>query len=249
MNKKKIWIILVVLLFIAFAYIILKNVILHFYDENIPILAYHVISDNPKNDMEVSTSNFERQMAFLHRHHFKVLSLEEVELFKTRKKRFDGKKIAITFDDGSESYYTKALPILKKYNFTSTNFVITGRLGKNGYLSKEQFDKLKNDKLVSLQSHSFNLHNHSAAKSNDYKLYTEDLEKNKDYHFKYYAYPFGISNENYIKALSDNDIILSFKYSPSHWMNVFDDNYTLPRVPIYNSTSFFKFVLKTLIRR
>ena len=247
--KKRVTIMLMVLLILGLGIFGLYKMVDHFYDENIPILAYHGINDDPQDDMEVTSENFEKQMKFLYKHNFKVMSLDEVEEFKMHKKRFKGRKVAITFDDGRESYYTKAVPIMEKYHFPSTNFVITDRIGNKGYLTKEQFEELKKNKLVHLESHSHKLHDHDSARSKDYELYDKDLKKNKDYHFKYYAYPFGISNETYIKALKDNDIHMAFKFSPSHWMNINSDNYTLPRVPIYNSTSYFKFILKVLIKR
>ena len=249
MKRKEVLIIASILLIFAIGYFSLEKILDHFYDDNIPILAYHEISDHPKSDMEVTPENFEKQMKFLYNHNFKVMNLDEVEDFKKHKERFKGKKVAITFDDGKESYYTKAVPILEKYHFQSTLFVITDRIDDKSYITKEQFEELKKNKLVFLESHSYKLHDHDSAKSNDYELYDKDLKKNKDYQFKYYAYPYGISNENYIKALKDNDIHMAFKYSPSHWMNTESDNYTLPRVPVYNSTSYLKFILKVLIKR
>ena len=221
----------------------------HSYQDSIPILAYHIISDNPKDDMEVSTDSFRKQMAYLHKHHFRVLSLDEVMQFKKGEKDIKGKKVAITFDDGSESYYLKALPILEEYGFPSTNFIITSKIGSKGYLSQEEIEKLQKNKLVQLESHSYELHHRDIAQSKDYNLYNDDFKKNSDYHFKYYAYPFGISNEEYVRALKDNEIQYAFKYAPSHWMNKEEDNYSLSRVPIYQSTSYNKFILKLLIKR
>ena len=247
--KKKVGIVLVLLLALCFISIGVKSFIDNSYNENIPILAYHIISDNPKNDMEVSTKNFKRQMKFLHNHGFKVMSLDDVEKFKRGEKRFKGRKVAITFDDGWGSYYSKAVPILEEYSFPSTNFIITGQIDKEEYLTSEQISELRKNKLVSLESHSKNLHNKKVAYSEDYQQYDEDFKENKEYNFKYYAYPFGIKNDEYVKALKNNDMKLAFRYAPSHWMNVNSDDYDLPRVPLYNSKSFYKFVLKVLIKR
>ncbi len=247
--KKRINLILIVIIVMFFVYIGVREIILGFYNQNIPVLAYHVISDKPKNDLEVSTKNFEKQMKFLYDHNFDVMSLKDVERYKRDKKFTKRKKVVITFDDGDESYYLKAFPILKKYSFPSTVFLITSRIGKKGYITSDELKILKDNKLSDIESHSYNLHNHDAAYSKNYKLYNDDMQKNKDYNFKYYAYPFGINNEVYKKALKDNGFKMSFKFSPSHWLNVNDDDYELPRVPIYNSTSLFKFVMKVLIKR
>lgn len=247
--KKKYYLIIILITILTAGIFSVHKVINDFYDKNVPILAYHVISDDPKSDMEVSTNNFKKQMQFLHDHHFHVMSMKELEDFKKSKDVIKGKKIVITFDDGDESYYTRALPIMEEYHFPSVNFVITSKIGLKNHLTKEQFDELKDNKLVELESHSNLLHHRDKAKSKEYDLYNDDLKSNKEYHFKYYAYPFGITNEEYVSALKDNDIHMAFKYAPSHWMNIDDDDYLLPRVPIYNSTSFFKFILKVLIKR
>ena len=249
MKRKVLGIIVISIVVLNIINIIFNNYVNRSYDKSIPILAYHVVCDNPTDDMHVSTNNFNRQMKFLYNHHFRVLTLEELESFKKGEKSYPGKKVVITFDDGSESYYTKALPILEKYGFASTNFIITSKINQKGYLTDEEIKKLKENKLVRLEGHSRNLHQRENANSEDYQLYSDDLKSNKDYQFKYYAYPFGISNDEYVKALKDNDIKLAFKYAPSHWMNENNDNYNIPRVPVYNSTAFYKFVLKVLIKR
>jgi len=46
--------------------------------------------------------------------------------------------ITISFDDGYESTYTKALPILERYDLPATVFVITDDVGKEGYMKLKQ---------------------------------------------------------------------------------------------------------------
>ncbi len=51
--------------------------------------------------------------------------------------------IAITFDDGFESFHKFAHPILKRYDFSATVFVVTGFIGKNSewdYLRRAHLD-------------------------------------------------------------------------------------------------------------
>jgi len=46
--------------------------------------------------------------------------------------------ITISFDDGYESTYNKALPILERYDLPATVFVITDNVEKEGYMKLEQ---------------------------------------------------------------------------------------------------------------
>ncbi|MEA1963692.1 MAG: polysaccharide deacetylase family protein [Candidatus Aerophobetes bacterium] len=51
--------------------------------------------------------------------------------------------ITISFDNGYESIYTKALPILERYELPATLFVTTGNVEKEGYLKLEQLKALQ----------------------------------------------------------------------------------------------------------
>lgn len=83
------------------------------------ILTYHKVVDK---------QNFGRQLSFLKRKRYNVLSLDE---FKT--KYFSGslkaRDVLITFDDGEYSVYENAMPLLKEFGFPSVLFIITGIIG------------------------------------------------------------------------------------------------------------------------
>lgn len=50
--------------------------------------------------------------------------------------------VTITFDDGSETDLTAAVPLLKEAGFNATFYIIVGWLGKPGYLSTAQLREL-----------------------------------------------------------------------------------------------------------
>jgi peptidoglycan/xylan/chitin deacetylase (PgdA/CDA1 family) len=54
-------------------------------------------------------------------------------------------RVSITFDDGFESAYTKALPILDKAGIKGTWYIITKSLGETGYMTAEQVKALAAD--------------------------------------------------------------------------------------------------------
>lgn len=214
----------------------------------IPVLAYHDVVIDPINETDVSVKNFEKQMKLLHLLGYKTLSLDELKEFKDGKK-ISGKKIVLTFDDGNKSFYTTIIPILEKYNFKAVNFVIDSALNKDNYLIQNDIKTIKSKyKNFDIQSHSYNLHNENSAISNNYNIYNEDMNKLKDKHFKYYAYPFGINNDNYINALKDNNYKMAFLFNPSKWTTKKQDDYKITRVPIYKSNSLLKFFIKISIK-
>lgn len=94
----------------------------------IPILAYHKVqNDFDLTITRISPVQFERQINFLAENDFSTISITEyLSGSETREN-----KIVITFDDAYDSIFKFALPILSKYKFTATIFVITNFVGKS----------------------------------------------------------------------------------------------------------------------
>ena len=88
----------------------------------IPIILYHSISDD-KSNISLNISEFEKQIIFLKKRNYKTINFDEIN--DTEKKQ-----IIITFDDGYKDLNSTVLPILKKYEFKATCFVVSGLLGK-----------------------------------------------------------------------------------------------------------------------
>ncbi|MDP2943863.1 MAG: polysaccharide deacetylase family protein [Candidatus Omnitrophota bacterium] len=114
-------IILCAITIIILSFILSRNL---FYE--VPILTYHRISsfcfDTPL--LCVSPKSFQRQMDFISSHRYQVISLEELVNALSRKKNLPRKTVVITFDDGTEDVYQYGFPILKKYGFAATIFIL-----------------------------------------------------------------------------------------------------------------------------
>lgn len=101
---------------------------------SVPVLLYHHV--NPSR--EITPEGFEKQIAFLSECGYKSLFLKElVEFFKTGELE-SKKSVAITFDDGYMDNWLFAYPVLQKYNFKATIFVVTSKI--NGEKEQAQFD-------------------------------------------------------------------------------------------------------------
>lgn len=236
--------IIIITLIIGFALLYIHNS----FKNNIPVLAYHSVIEEPTIDTDLNIDKFKEQMKFLYKHNYKTLSLDEYYSWK-KGKEIQGKKVVLTFDDGNESFYTNILPILKEYNFNATVFMIVENIGKENYLTEEQIEDIKNNyPNIKIESHSNHLHYQEIARLDDYEIYNEDMVSVKEKGFKYYAYPFGIRNDAYKKALKDNDYKLAFIYSPSKWSSKNDEDYEVSRVAIYNSNSMIKFIIKVMVK-
>lgn len=240
-------ILLIIFTIIVSLFLFINIYIYNSFNNNIPILAYHDVLKNPVYDTDVSIENFENQMEYLYKHNYKTLSLDEFYDWK-KGKNIKGKKVLITFDDGYESFYTKVVPILEKYDFKAIVFVVENNVDVDKYLSNKQINDLKNNhKNMDVQAHSYDLHIMDKAKSNNYDIYNNDMKKNSNKKYNYYAYPYGMASNNYIKALKDNNYKMAFLFAPGKWANRNQDDYKITRVPVYKPNSLFRFKLKVTL--
>jgi len=131
--------------------------------KNTIILAYHDIDskdsptekkDLPTIDTVVRLEEFESQMNYLADEGFTVLSVEQyLNKRKLNEPSENSKDIVLTFDDGHISNYCYALPILRKYSFHATFFVIADFIGKPYYMGMNEIKKLLDNKME-IGSHS-----------------------------------------------------------------------------------------------
>ena len=98
---------------------------------NIPILMYHSIESMPKTtvmrSLHVPPKRFRFQMWMLKMLGYKGLSLRELKPYIDGEKI--GKVVGITFDDGYQNNLINAAPVLRKYNFSATCYIVSKRIG------------------------------------------------------------------------------------------------------------------------
>jgi peptidoglycan/xylan/chitin deacetylase (PgdA/CDA1 family) len=86
----------------------------------------------------VRLSDFAKQMRALKEDGWRGISVGEALLNPA------SKLVAITFDDGCESDFVAAAPILRSVNFNATFYITAGLVGAQGYLTREQLRELYN---------------------------------------------------------------------------------------------------------
>jgi peptidoglycan/xylan/chitin deacetylase (PgdA/CDA1 family) len=124
----------------------------------LPVAMYHSVQPaaSKGNALVVSAKTFDRQMQFLKKNNYTVLSLEQAVDFMSRKKKMPSRTVVLTFDDGNADNYVHAFPILKKYGLPATIFLIVSDIGKPDKLNLDQIRHMQESGLISFGSHSMN---------------------------------------------------------------------------------------------
>jgi peptidoglycan/xylan/chitin deacetylase (PgdA/CDA1 family) len=78
--------------------------------------------------LTVSPERFADQMAWLHRRGWRGVSVRELR--QARAAGRDGRLVGLTFDDGYADFARHAVPILQRYGFTATAYVVADLLGR-----------------------------------------------------------------------------------------------------------------------
>jgi peptidoglycan/xylan/chitin deacetylase (PgdA/CDA1 family) len=119
---------------------------------DVPILMYHYIRVAPENDqlganLSVSPENFAAHMKWLYDDNYRTIKLADLadpNRQTISRIYFEKKKpIVLTFDDGYEDAYTAAFPVLKKYSFSGTFFIIKDYVGRENRLNDAQIAEME----------------------------------------------------------------------------------------------------------
>jgi peptidoglycan/xylan/chitin deacetylase (PgdA/CDA1 family) len=186
------------------------------YDIWVPILMYHHIVYFPQSQqtnldgLYVYTHNFDAQMAYLKLNRYDVISLDVLYQGLEKGKGVPEKSVVLTFDDGYSDFYFDAFPILKKYGFTATVFIITGKVGTAGYLNWRQIRELA-DNGMTIGAHTVGHVNlateSSVVAENQITKSREDLEFALKQKIKFFSYPAGGYNTSLFKYLEENNFL------------------------------------------
>lgn len=122
---------------------------------------YHSISDG-QGRLAVKPEQFRAEMRYLAEQGFEILSLQDA--YARLKTNGDlSSTIVLTFDDGHRDFLTAALPILEKYGFTATLFVVTRKSQSNWRSDGAAAPLLSRDEIQDLKARGFSFGSHTAT--------------------------------------------------------------------------------------
>lgn len=145
----------------------------------LPILVYHSIAPFELSGVWVSRRRFERQIEWLFKNGFRTVTPEESIRAQPRYER----SVLLTFDDGYDNFYQEALPVLLKYGFTATVFVVSGYVGKKNSWDAgiTQLTHMGWDKLREISNLGFEIASHTDTHPDLTKLSPKELKRELDF--------------------------------------------------------------------
>lgn len=128
-----------------------------YYRNMVVVLMYHGLGPKAHGDY-VTPGMFSGEMAALQKAGFSFVSLSQVAAF-LQGGSLPPNAVALTFDDGLESVYTYAYPVLLKDRIPFAGFLIAGRVGRyTGTLSWAQVKAMVKSGLFTVGSHTLSSH-------------------------------------------------------------------------------------------
>ncbi|WP_316768117.1 polysaccharide deacetylase family protein [Pedobacter frigiditerrae] len=191
--------------------------------KQVPILCYHQIrnwkaGDGPMTkDYTVETQNFKDQMKMLADSGYHTILPDQLYAYLNNGTKLPSKPIMLTFDDTVLDQYTTVNPTLKKYGFKAAYFIMTVSIGKKGkfvnYMNAEQIKQLS-DEGNTIGSHTYDHKNFKKYEGKDWEEQldkpTKRLEEIIGKKIDYFAYPFGLWNNQGFPELKKRGFKMAF---------------------------------------
>jgi peptidoglycan/xylan/chitin deacetylase (PgdA/CDA1 family) len=228
----------------------------------IPILMYHSIETMPKStvmrSLHVPIKRFEFQMWILKMLGYKALSIEGLRPYLNGEKQ--GKVVGLTFDDGYKNNLINALPIITKFNFSATCYLVSDYIGLNNIWDLEkginQMPLMSVSEIYQWLDHGMDIGAHSKTHLNLTSLSEEeahmeikncktDLESNFNVPVKDFCYPYGQFNNSVCDMVKDSGYLSATSMVRGRVHSKYS-KFKLPRIPVTHHTLPHLFIAKIL---
>ncbi len=232
----------------------------------ISILMYHRVGDfkaiKEHRALYCKSKRFALQMWFLSFFKYNVISLTQALNLISSQQPIPRRCVVLTFDDGYSDFYKNAYPILKKYKFPATVYVLSELIGKRAvWFEKENRETpymLTKEELLELCSNNIEIGSHGKTHVNlnevpldkaeeeimESKAKLEKLLNQKVLHF---CYPYGKFNQNVIKLVKKAGYVSAVTCIRGG-VTKMSDPYILPRKAISFGDSLIGFLWKIHIK-
>ncbi len=169
---------------------------------------------------------FSRQLALLKAFGYQTVTAEEYAKAKLGLPcHLPAKPFLLTFDDGSSTVFSEALPILKRHGFCAVLFMVSSRMGQTALWDGEGSDsghrQLTSEELRALSQEGWGIGSHGATHARltamDQQALKRELEESKrtlesvlERSVDWFAYPYGVFDQGVRQAAARAGYRLAF---------------------------------------
>lgn len=205
--------------------------------KSVPVFTYHRLTEpgEVKSRFDFSIDEFSAHLEILKKAGLSCVTPEDI---REGGPAPAGRAVMITFDDGYESDYHAALPMLARFGFKAVTFITANLVNTPGYLTWEKIKELSRAGF-SVQSHSLN---HRFLTTLSHTEMLEELKKSKEMiedrtgvKVEYVSAPGGRISAAVIKAAAEAGYKGIFNSKPGYAMKLEKDIFVFSRFVLKNS--------------
>ena len=236
-------------------------------EKNIPILYYHFVKSPNTNTrikgLYTNVNHFEWQIKQLKKNRFSFITFEDIA-----KNNYDVNKrnVILTFDDGCESLYFNAFPILKKYRIKAVIYVVVKSIEARNVVwplneNLDPLNILSKEQMLEMTAYGIEIGSHLCQHVHLPQLSLSEMKEElseskrilenvlgKDIYSV--AYPFGSYNNDVLDIASE--VGYQFGVTTKSGNNLTANNLELFRIPVkgYSFRHYWYFyrILKNLLK-
>ena len=214
---------------------------------HVPVLMYHRIAPASERggdlvDLVIAPTTFDAQLRALKANGWHTITAATLAAKMAAGQPVGYKTFVITFDDGRADGYTHAFPVLRKYGFVATFYVITGRVGGRTAITWAQ--------MKTMQAAGMEIGNHTVSHVQNLARIQADAQvagaqmailTDTGVAAQTLAYPFGFVCPNLVASVKAAGIKIAFTTAfgaKETWAT----RLLLPRVRIHPTTTASKIV-------
>ena len=153
----------------------------------LPIVMYHQLtkSESRAGRYVLTLEQFEKDLVYLKEKGYKTVTVRQLIDFSLGKTNLPENAVMITFDDGCETLYSYAKPLLEKYGFTAVGFIVGAYTDSYSEMNDHNLNyssmtwseikELCQGGVIDIQSHTYDLHKNTGERSGIKKKKSESL--------------------------------------------------------------------------
>jgi peptidoglycan/xylan/chitin deacetylase (PgdA/CDA1 family) len=207
------------------------------------LLFHHIVTDGQPGNYDVTADKFEEQMQWLFDHGYQTITATQLANLIRYGGDIPERPVVITFDDGNLDNFKNAYPILKKFGFAATFYVVESYINGQDMVTTDQLKELiQNGWEIGCHSHS---HKDLTAPGVDLELEIRraklNMEDKLGVEVNSFAFPFGKANKDVWRLTSAYQFTSAMGLGSSYVHNS-NTLYYLSRIEIKNDYSMEKFI-------